>query len=313
MKGLRNGNLLHHECAGPANVDSIVLLNQSFLTNNVLHLNSQDEVVGNIQFREDETNLLGKGSRGTMVYRGILRSSGQPVAVKTMFSGIFDLKEAMILRKLQHRNIIKCLAIETKGKFIYLALELCDKTLRRCVEENAFSRLDSGVERLGCLKEITGAVEYLHERRICHRDIKPDNILLSASGPLRFILADFSSAKEASSTESDSTQFGSVVGTTGFIAPEEFKPNERITVKTDIFSLGCVFYYTLTDKGHPFGSVNSLKKCQANINSAQQPSLVEGDFLEHPWTKRIIEQMVSFHPDQRPSATDVMKALEVCV
>ena len=50
------------------------------------------------------------------------------------------------------------------------------KTLRSCVEENDFARLDSGVERLVCLKEITGAVEYIHGRRICHRNIKPDNI-----------------------------------------------------------------------------------------------------------------------------------------
>ena len=296
-------------CEGPTNMGSTVLLN---LASNVLHF-SQDEGLGDIQYCEDEAHLLGKGSKGTMVYQGTLQSSGEHVAVKVMFTGMFDLKEARQLKELRHPNIIKCLAVETKEKFIYLALEICQKTLRRCVEENDFARPDSGVERLVCLKEITGAVEYLHGRRIYHRDIKPDNILLSASGPLRFILADFSTAKEASSTESASTQFGSAVGTTGYIAPEVYKPNERITAKIDIFSLGCVFYYTLTDKGHPFGSLQeSLKKCQANINSAQPPSLVKAVFLEHPWTKPIIEQMVSFHPDQRPCATAVMKVLEVC-
>ena len=255
--------------------------------------------------------MLGRGSKGTIVYSGKLGSSGKSIAVKKMFAGMFDLKEAKRLKQLKHPNIIQCLAVEKKDEFIYLALELCKKTLRSCVEENDFALLDSGVERLRCLKEITGAVGYLHERRICHRDIKPDNILLSASGPLRFILADFNTAKEASSTESASTQFGSAVGTTGYIAPEVYKPDERITVKIDIFSLGCVFYYTLTDKGHPFGSIKHLKKCQGKINNAQQPSLVEDDFLEHPWTKPIIEQMISFHPDQRPSASDVLKALEV--
>ena len=276
------------------------------LTNNLLH-SSQDEVVGDIQYRENEAHLLGKGSKGTMVYQGTLRSSGEHVAVKTMFSGIFDLKVARRLRKLQHPNIIKCLAVETKGKFIYLALELCEKTLRRCVEENDFQRPDSGVERLRCLKEITGAVEYLHERRICHRDIKPDNILLSASGPLRFILADFNTAKSE-----NSTQGLSAVGTEGYIAPEAYKPHDKIIFETDIFSLGCVFYYTLTDgKGHPFGSVETLKKCQININNAQPSSLVEADFLEHPWTKPVIKQMISFRPDKRPCASDVMKALEV--
>ena len=282
-------------------------MNKSFLTNNALHLNTQDEELGDIQFRKDKANLLGSGSKGTMVYRGTLRSSGEHVAVKVMFARIFDEKEGRRLRELQHPNIIKCLAIEMQGDFICLALERCQKTLRRCVEENEFARLDSSVERLRCLKEITGAVEYLHERRICHRDIKPDNILLSASGPLRFILADFNTAKSE-----NSTQGLSAVGTEGYIAPEAYKPHDKIIFETDIFSLGCVFYYTLTDgKGHPFGSVETLKKCQINIINAQPSSLVEADFLEHPWTKPIIKRMISFHPDQRLSATDVMKALEV--
>ena len=306
MKGLKHGRFMA-SCEGPTKVDSIVLLNKSFLTNNALHFNSQDEELGDIQFRKDEANLLGRGSKGNKVYRGTLRSSGKHVAVKVTYAGIFDEKEGRRLRELQHPNIIKCFAIETRGDYICLALELCQKTLTRCVEENEFARLDSSVKRLRCLKEITVAVEYLHERRICHRDIKPDNILLSASDPPRFILADFNTAK----TE-NSTQGLSAVGTEGYIAPEAYKPHDKIIFETDIFSLGCVFYYTLTDgKGHPFGSVETLKKCQRNIYNAQPPSLVEADFLEHPWTKPIIKRMISFHPDQRLSATDVMKALEV--
>ena len=82
---------------------------------------------------------------------------------------MFDLKEALRLKQLEHPNIIKCFAVEKKGEFIYLALELCDKTLRRCVEENDFGRRESGIRRLACFKD-TRAVAYLHERKICHRD-----------------------------------------------------------------------------------------------------------------------------------------------
>ena len=78
----------------------------------------------------------------------------------------------------------------------------------------------------------------------------------------------------------------------------------------DIFSLGCVFYYTLTDKCHPFGSVEHLKTCQGKINRGQEPSL-EDEFLECAWTKPVIKEMVSFHPKQRPSGTKVLEALEV--
>ena len=256
--------------------------------------------------------MLGKGCKGTKVYQGTLKSSGKSIAVKKMFAELFDLREANRLRRLEHPNIIKCFAVEKEGDFIYLALELCEKTLRRCVEENDFGREDSGIKRLTCLKEITEAVVYLHDRKICHRDIKPENILLSISSPQRFVLADFNTAREASSTESVSTQFGTFVGTPGYIAPEVYKPGEKpVTVKIDMFSLGCVFYYTLTDKGHPFGSVKHLQKCQGNINNSKEPAFVEADFLECVWTKPIIAKMISSLPDQRPSGKEVMKALEV--
>ena len=139
--------------------------------------------------------------------------------------------------------------------------------------------------------------------------IKPDNILLSASLSLQFILADFNTAIESSSTESASTQFSSPVGTNGYIAAEVSRPGEKTSVKMDIFSLGCVFYYTLTDKCHPFGSVEHLKKCQGNINHGQEPSL--DVFLKCAWSKPIIREMLSFHPKQRPSGKRVLEALEV--
>ena len=255
--------------------------------------------------------MLGKGCKGTFVYPGTLMSSGKSIAVKKMFAGIFDLREAKKLKILDHPNIIQCFAVEKKGDFIFLALQLCEKTLRRCVEENDFGREDSGIKRLTCLKEITGAVVYLHDRKICHRDIKPDNILLSISSPQHFVLADFNTAREASSTESVSTQ-GTFIGTPGYMAPEVCKLGKKpVVVKSDIFSLGCVFYYTLTDKGHPFGSVTDLHTCQSNITDAKPPAVAESDFLECVWTKPIIEKMVSSLPDQRPSGKEVMKALEV--
>ena len=123
---------------------------------------SQDEVIaGDIKFHKNEAHELGRGSKGTVVYSGTLISSGKKMAVKKMFAGMFDVREAVRLKKLEHPNVIKCFAVEKKGEFIYLALELCDKTLRRCVDENDFRRQENGVERLVCLKDVTTQVEDL--------------------------------------------------------------------------------------------------------------------------------------------------------
>ena len=226
-----------------------------------------------------------------------------------MYRWNFDASEAKKLRSLKHSNIIRCFALEEDEDHFYLGLELCQKTLTLCVKENDFQRRESGLDKLECLKQVTSALVYLHDRNICHRDIKPDNILLACSSPQRFVLADFNMAKHEGSVAPWAVN---PVGSTGFIAHEISKGDTRSPAKADVFSLGCVLYFTLTKMGHPFGSYKDLEKCQFNINHAKKPEFQENDInRELLWIVKIIERMTKHDPSERPDAGKVLQSLEV--
>ena len=264
--------------------------------------------IGDIKYMESGSSLLGKGSGGTEIYKGKQISCSREVAVKKMFKGIFDSGEAKKLRRLDHPNIIRCFTWEEDKHFLYLGLELCRQTLTLCLEENDFQRREGGLDSLECLKQVTSALVYLHEHGICHRDIKPDNILLACSNPPRFVLADFNIAKHEGSVASMTVN---LAGSPGYIAREIHEGVTRFPAKADVFSLGCVFHFTLTKMGHPFGSYKDLKKCQDNIRRALSPQLLASDFREHVWIMNTIQRMILHKPTKRPDAEKVLRSLQV--
>ena len=254
--------------------------------------------------------MIGRqGPKGTRVYRGKLTSNGQDVAVKKIFSGLSDWNKAYDLRELKHSNIVQCFATEEGEDFIYIALELCDIALVEFLQRGVFAR--EGLSRRPCLVQVAEAVKYLHKLGVCHRDIKPGNILVKhAEDPRlrRFVLADVNISKEAHD-ETFSTK-KPVAGDIGWIANEVHQPGFTATPRADIFSLGCTFYYTLTNMKHPFGDVKNLEECQKNIQCRREAVLITGDFVELSNLERLISTMVEHSPDRRPTAAAVCDSLE---
>ena len=127
--------------------------------------------------------LVGYGSHGTVVFRGSLQ--GRAVAVKRLLQDFVTLasREVMILQESDdHPNVIRYYYQEAHGNFLYIALELCPASLADVVEHPDQQReLAAAFEPKRALAQIASGLRHLHALKIIHRDIKPQNILISSA------------------------------------------------------------------------------------------------------------------------------------
>ncbi len=131
------------------------------------------------------------------------------------------------------------------------------------------------------LYQIANGLHYIHSRNLVHRDVKPDNILISITTPVQMKLSDFGFVKKIS-PQGTFTQSG-LKGTEKWMAPEILKLMEddeiteypRGSIQSDTFAAGCVFFYFLTRGKHPFGKSfqiggNILKNKPIELNKHNQ-------------------------------------------
>ncbi|CAL1530820.1 unnamed protein product [Lymnaea stagnalis] len=258
--------------------------------------------VGQIIF--NPKHVLGHGCEGTFVFSG--QFDQRKVAVKRLLPECFSFadREVELLRESdQHPNVIRYFCMEADSQFRYIALELCAATIQDYVEK----KYTPPVKLKACdiLMQAMSGIAHLHSLNIVHRDIKPHNVLISPSATkeVRVLISDFGLCKKLAAGRFSFSRRSGAAGTDGWIAPEMLNSHERTTYAVDIFSAGCVFYYVLTEGSHPFGS--SLRR-QANILSGDYNlQHLQGD--ENYVSRKLIEKMISFSPDERPGAGTVLK------
>ncbi|OAD60687.1 Serine/threonine-protein kinase/endoribonuclease ire-1 [Eufriesea mexicana] len=254
--------------------------------------------VGKITF--DTGQILGKGCEGTFVYRG--NFDGRSVAVKRLLPDCFTFadREVALLRESDaHANVVRYFCTEQDRMFRYIALELAEATLQDYVV-GKYDKQKISVKNI--LRQATSGLAHLHHLDIVHRDIKPHNVLLSAPGPrgeVRAMISDFGLCKKLQLGRVSFSRRSGVTGTDGWIAPEMLNGN-RTTCAVDIFSLGCVFYYVLSDGKHPFG--DPLRR-QANIlcDESDLTALHDGISQNDKQLALIlIKAMIANNPSERP-------------
>jgi serine/threonine protein kinase len=133
---------------------------------------------------------------------------------------------------------------------------------------------------INVLLEMATGLQYIHSRNLIHRDVKPGNILISYGNPAVIKWTDFGVSKETRKKHAgeDVVTWTARQGTKGWKAPEVEK-NEVVKAgeKSDIFSLGCVFFFFLTPAIHPFGK--DSKERRKNIisySSGNEPINING-------------------------------------
>ncbi|EDV28277.1 uncharacterized protein TRIADDRAFT_53745 [Trichoplax adhaerens] len=282
-------------------------LSNSILNSSSTSTDSKLFTIGKITI--DLASVIGKGSFGTSVYRG--RFDNRDVAVKRVLLDYqrFAEREVALLRKSdQHDHVIRYYCTENDDQFQYIALELCSTTLSECIKEDRFSEYN--LQPVEALYQFLDGLSHLHSLEIIHRDVKPQNILvkmLNSSKRGKVILSDFGLCKQITLQGSygyyASKSTGLVVGTEGWMAPELFQDDAKYAFSADIFSAGCVIYYTFSKGKHPFGQAAYR---QSNIRMGY--SIKFDDELEGSYTEiDLIKKMITANPKQRPTALVAMQ------
>ncbi len=195
-------------------------------------------------------SLLGQGGMGA-VYLAKQISLDRRVAVKILppyagtdpsFSERFQ-REARALARLTHPNIVMVFEFGQVADMFYFVMEYIDGVnLREAIEAGGLSTH----EALKVIPQICEALQFAHDEGIVHRDIKPENIMLDSKGRVK--ITDFGLAKllERNAINFTLTSTNQVLGTIKYMAPEQIESPNTVDHRSDIYSLGVVFYELLT-------------------------------------------------------------------
>ncbi len=194
--------------------------------------------------------LIGSGGMG-YVYQARQAELDRMVALKILSPALRNdpafeerfAREARVLGKLQHPNIVTIYEHGESGGYFYLMMEFVDGVnLRQAMSAGRFSP----EQALAIVPAICDALQSAHAQGVWHRDIKPENILLDKDGRVK--IADFGIARILGDPDRNFTltRTGGLLGSAAYMAPEQYEKPHSVDHRADIYSLGVVIYEMLT-------------------------------------------------------------------
>jgi len=217
-------------------------------------------------------------------------------------------REILLAANLQHPHIVPVLAAGEIDGVPYYTMPFIDG-------ESLRARLARGPmpigDAVGILRDVAKALAYAHERGVVHRDIKPDNVLMSGGSATvtDFGIAKAISAARATETTSNLTQMGTSIGTPTYMAPEQAAADPSTDHRADIYSFGCLAYELLAGRP-PFAAMSPHKLLAAHM--AERPQAI-GELRPEtpPMLADLVMQCLEKDPDARPqSAAEVARLLD---
>lgn len=245
-------------------------------------------------------DVIGRGAMG-IVYRGRDRQSGQIVAVKIIDARVaasptllrrFE-QECAATNRLEHPNVVRALSCGIERGEPYLVMEYVDGlSLAHQVREAGPMRLHAA----GWLTlRLAEALTLAHQHGFIHRDVKPENVLISREGVPK--LGDLGLVKDLRGDPS-LTQSGAWLGTVDYMAPEQFGNAKNVDLRSDVYGLAGTLYYALTGTV-PFPARGELailkKKVRNDLTPIHQvvPGLPES-------LNKLLQSALDADPEGRP-------------
>jgi len=254
---------------------------------------------------------IGAGSMG-VVYRAKHVQSGQDVALKILLKRFYAdpeylerfYREAQASAQLSHPNLIRAIeAGKSKEGYHFFAMEYVDgETVQAVVDREETIPERRAIE---ISIQVARALEHASSRGIVHRDIKPDNLMLSKSGAIK--VADFGLARE---TDSSVTQTGIALGTPHYMSPEQVRGEHSVDIRSDIYSLGASLYHMVTGSP-PFVGTSAAVVITKHLSEQVTHPQEKNPRLSDSICKIMLRMMEKEQVDRYQSAADLLGDLEM--
>jgi serine/threonine-protein kinase len=209
-------------------------------------------LVGNKLGSYEVRELLDSGGMAT-VYKGYDPALDREVAIKVLgtagqppdFVARFQ-SEARVAARLRHPNIVQIYQFGVQRNVVYMIQELLPgPTLARRIRDAGRRRM--AAERVhSIIAQLAAALDFAHGQGVIHRDVKPSNAIYNAQGQL--VLTDFGLARGLADAAHTSNSPGVILGTPGYLAPEQAISSATLTPASDIYALGVVLFELLTGR-----------------------------------------------------------------
>src|ERR1700719_1404170 len=260
--------------------------------------------------RYEILKLLGQGGMGA-VYKARDTELDRIVALKLIRPELAKnpevlrrFKQELILaRQVTHKNVIRIFDLGQSDGIKFITMDFVEgQDLRSLLLEKSKLAPEQAVR---IMLQICRALEAAHNEGVIHRDLKPQNIMLDASG--RVYVMDFGIARSAYLP--GMTQTGMLIGTPEYMSPEQGR-GEKLTERSDIFSLGIIFYEMLIGKS-PYYSDTPLATLWKRMQEKATPPIVVDPTLPQALSS-IVVKALEIEPEERfASAGEMAQQLEI--
>jgi serine/threonine-protein kinase len=262
--------------------------------------------------RYEVKEVLGMGGMG-VVYRALDRELQEPVAIKTLRPEMLAgdgvalerfKQEIRLARKIAHRNVVRTYDLGEVNGMYYLTMEFVEGTsLKQLIETRG--RLPVAVT-LTIGKQLCRALEVAHEQGVIHRDIKPQNMVVDATGFLKVM--DFGIARLANPPKGKGlTEVGTSIGTPDYMSPEQLSGAE-LDARSDLYSAGVVLFECLTGRV-PFEAETTWALVAKHLEEAPPDPRSMNPEVPAELARVVLKAMAKDAKDRYQSAAELHDAL----
>lgn len=254
---------------------------------------------------------LGEGAMGS-VYKARQLSLDRDVAIKVLAPHLSEdesyvkrfFTEAKAVARLNHTNIISGIDVGEAGGVKYLVMEYADGQTVASLLDRGGSMDEERVLGIGLM--MARALDHAHRNNLIHRDVKPDNIILTKDGVAK--LCDLGLAKMETHEGDEPAR----MGTAAYISPEQARGEHDLTERADLYSLGCTLFHMLTGR-EPFEGADAGAVLQRHISEAA-PSVRSFDPTISERTELLVQTLMAKDPaDRIHTAKELIGTLEAAV